>query len=149
MRFKLCIAGFLLGCVMSVVPQENTRLDRDISELLSKNDFEEIVQFILDNGDRRTYCNMYNNNPHYRIEDFSIYLNPISQFINFTRDNLSTLAGEYDEMVIMDQNSTYLYYYIKLSGERIWVYDPYEIKKIDYRNDIIKKYMPKLKGLIR
>ena len=142
------MAGLLLGCVIPVIPQENTGLARDISEILSKDDFEKIVQFVLDNGDRKTYCNMYNNNPHYKIDKFDIYLNPVSQLINFTKDRLSFLVHDYDEITIMDYNSSYLYYFIKIFNERVWIYDLYKVKQKTYEKDIQNKYIPKLKALI-
>ena len=35
-----------------------------------------IKQFILNQGLRETYCNMYNNNPAFRTKSYSFYLNP-------------------------------------------------------------------------
>ena len=41
--------------------------------------FARIQKFILDKGKRRTYCNMFNNNPCWEFPDFNAYLNPPDQ----------------------------------------------------------------------
>ncbi len=41
--------------------------------------FVRIQKFILDKGKRRTYCNMFNNNPCWKFPDFNAYLNPPDQ----------------------------------------------------------------------
>jgi hypothetical protein len=48
----------------------------DITDILSYKQFEQIKEFILTKGDTQTYCNMYSNNPHYRINNIELYLNP-------------------------------------------------------------------------
>ncbi|MDR1614327.1 MAG: hypothetical protein LBS26_02030 [Campylobacteraceae bacterium] len=79
MKYTWLIVGLLLaGMVFS---KESGQM-KDMGRILTKNDFEKIAQFILDNGDRQTYSQKYNNNPHYSLEDFHIYLDPVSQTIN-------------------------------------------------------------------
>ena len=46
-----------------------------INDLLSYNEFEDIKEFILKYGDKQTYRNYDNNNPHYSFEGFECYLN--------------------------------------------------------------------------
>ena len=41
--------------------------------------FAQIQKFILDQGKRRTYCNMFNHNPCWQFRDFNAYLNPPDQ----------------------------------------------------------------------
>ena len=146
MKGKLYMIGLLLvGVLASSMAQENSK--RDISAILSKNEFEEIVQFILDNGDRQTYCNMYNNNPHYGLEEFRIYLNPISQWINYSEENLSFSVSDYDEIVIVSYGLPD-YYCISTFNERVWIDNVYKVEQIAYENKIILEYIPKLKLLI-
>jgi len=38
--------------------------------------FDLIKTFVLTNGDKETYSNMYNNNPHYSFDGLEAYLNP-------------------------------------------------------------------------
>ena len=121
-------------------------LNRDISDIVSKQTFEEIVQYILSNGDRMTYCNMYNNSPHYGLERIDIYLNPISQFINM--EALSWSVSDYETITIKDWDSRHTYYDIRLVEERVYIYNPHEVEPAGYENDILKEYVPKLKLLI-
>src|SRR5689334_11326378 len=42
----------------------------------TKESFQKIKSFILQCGDRQTYCNMYNDNPHYQFSQFEVFLHP-------------------------------------------------------------------------
>ena len=149
MKRILLTLGFLLAGSICAFSQKNQLINRDISEILDKNDFEKIMKFILTNGDRQTYCQKYNNNPHYVLDGFDIYLDPISQWINYTKDSLSYSVDHYDKIVIMDWNSTYIYYHLKLSNGRVYIYDIYKVQSEKFENEMIKKYIPKLKSLIK
>lgn len=61
--------------------------------------FATIRQFILREGDRKTYCNRYNDNPHLGIDELDIYLNPV-------KDISCDPAGEFDE-IVFKLDSTY------------------------------------------
>jgi hypothetical protein len=152
MKYGWFIGGLLLTSMAAVFSQENSYPPvKDLSGILSKNDFEEIAQFILDNGDRMTYCQMYNNNPHYALEDFHIYLNPVSQWINFWGKlwghDLSCSVSDYNEIVIQDWNSPHIYYDIALAYEEVYLKNPYEVAPKEYYEQL-EKYIPKLKSLI-
>lgn len=43
---------------------------------VSQEDFLKIKCFILLTGDRKTYCNKWGNNPHYKFPDFEAFLDP-------------------------------------------------------------------------
>jgi len=91
----------------------------DLTEEVTVQSFKDIVSFILKNGDRQTYCNMYNNNPHYRLEGFDIYLNPIHQSINWSKDILSNTISDYPEITIRDYHVNVQYYHLKLYDNKI------------------------------
>jgi hypothetical protein len=38
--------------------------------------FDRIRRFVLEHGDRQTYCNRYNHNPHFAFAACDAYLNP-------------------------------------------------------------------------
>jgi hypothetical protein len=74
MKHGWFIGGLLLTSMAAIFSQKNSYPPiGNINGILSKNDFGEIVQFVADNGDRMTCCQMYNNNSHYSLEDFHIY----------------------------------------------------------------------------
>ena len=66
---------------------------------LSAAAFEEIKRYILALGGRRTYCNMYNHNPHHRFGWFDAYLNPDVGQRNIDCD--PDVSG-FDELVVQD-----------------------------------------------
>ncbi|CAF1155732.1 unnamed protein product [Didymodactylos carnosus] len=91
---------------------------------MSKNDndrFNLIKTFILKDGDKQTYCNMYNNNPHYNLNDFQIYLNPSIGQKNISCD---PKLSDFNEIVVHDISSEDRYYRIKLNNDNTVTFDP-------------------------
>lgn len=89
--------------------------------------FNKIIKYILRNGDKETYCNMYNDNPHYTFQFFDVYLNPESQRNINCEPNLS----EFDEIVIRDTNSKKIYYSVQSKTINSIFHDS-DIKIIEY-----------------
>lgn len=84
--------------------------------LFTKQNFKTIRSYILKNGDRTTYCNMFNNNPHFEVGNFDVFLNPINQF--GSRGNCDCPENDFTELVIWFTGSRgSQYYHIKLSAE--------------------------------
>jgi hypothetical protein len=81
----------------------------DIIHMLNYNDFEKIKNFILENGDREGYSNMYNNNPHYSFDSFETYLNPEIGQLNI---NCDPAISDFNEIVIRDLGSDPQYFYL-------------------------------------
>jgi (2Fe-2S) ferredoxin len=130
--------------------QQNTDIIKlDISATLSKADFRRIVQFVLTEGDRVTYSNKYNNNPHYRTNDFEIFLNPVNQRINWWYDDLSVNVFDYN-VIVLRTNEPRIYYDNILLGDdgKVYIYthklEPHE----GFENLLLDVYIPKLKSLI-
>jgi hypothetical protein len=121
----------------------------DISNFLSKDKFEKIVGFVLKNGDRKTYCNIYNNSPHYKLEDFNIYLNPVEQKINIVQESLSGTISDYNSITIYDCNADgkFRYYYIRLADEQVFL-DSYRYQNEEEFNftkkAFLRIYYPKI-----
>jgi hypothetical protein len=46
------------------------------TEVLSAAVFNQIKEYILEHGDRQTYCNRFNDNPHVAFSNMDIYLWP-------------------------------------------------------------------------
>ena len=61
--------------------------------------FERIKRYILALGGRRTYCNMYNANPHHRFATFDAYLTPDVGQRNI---NCDPELSDFDEIVVQD-----------------------------------------------
>jgi hypothetical protein len=103
---------FANGKSIIYAPANTLQLEfRDITHVVSVDLFESIKTFILTNGDRETYSNMYNDNPHYSFDGFESYLNPdIGQF----NPDCDTSKSDFNEIVIRDQNAIPQYYYIRI-----------------------------------
>ncbi len=87
---------------------------KDISDnvsIMTRKNFIIIRDFVLNNGSRETYCNMYNNNPHYQFTDeFEVFLNPSSQeYIN-----CDAPASEFIEIVFRTTATPFKYYHVFL-----------------------------------
>jgi len=111
----------ILGFILIIIPgccsdnDKDGKIDnisneyRDITKNLSVQKFDTIKTFILENGDRQTYCNMYNDNPHYSFEGFEAYLNPE---IGQGNINCDPEISDFNMIVIRDQNADPQYYHI-------------------------------------
>jgi len=53
---------------------------------ITRQNLIKIKQFILQQGNRETYCNMYNDNPAYQTKGYHFYLNPDSGQENINCD---------------------------------------------------------------
>lgn len=67
---------------------DNAKSDEDV---INRANLIKIKEFILKKGLRETYCNMYNNNPAYRTENYAYYLNPDSG-----QENINCEVGKSD-----------------------------------------------------
>jgi hypothetical protein len=65
---------------------------------------------ILKKGDRKTYCSMYNNNPHLALSDMDLYLNPDVGQLNI---NCDPKLSDFHHVVVYDRTAN-TYYGIKL-----------------------------------
>jgi len=128
---------------------------RDITQILSVSNFESIKKYILKNGDRQTYCNMYNDNPHFSYGYFHVYLNPEIGQANIDCD---PQKSDFNEIVIRDQNSEPQYYYLhivrlgdlenekiikvdtRMKENRIYILNPYK-NDLNIMEDSVKSYI--------
>jgi hypothetical protein len=78
---------------------------------VSPNSFRAIKALIFERGDRQTYCNMYNDNPHLGFEGFDVFLNPDTGQANI---NCDPSRSDFNEMVIRDWRTQKLYFLLKL-----------------------------------
>lgn len=115
----------------------------NITESLSVDKFTNIVSYILKNGDRTFYCNRYNNSPHYKVDSFDVYLNPISQFTNWSADKLLNEVSDYNTIVIQDFKADIIYYHIMLNDNSVvLVCDDEKKKKEIVLKTFFIKYLP-------
>ncbi|WP_430907688.1 hypothetical protein [Maribacter sp. 2-571] len=76
-----------------------------MQERFSAKDFKRIRNFIFKNGDRKTFRNFDNHNPHYRFNGFDVYLGTGDQRGLLLEDEVQKKA--YIELIIRaDQNHT-------------------------------------------
>ncbi len=78
-----------------------------VSGLISSNEFEEIKEFILKNGNRITYRNFDNNNPHYKFKSCDIFLGADIGQRNINND---PETSDFNQLIIADRDSNIKYY---------------------------------------
>jgi hypothetical protein len=103
------------------------------ADLLTAAVFKKIQNHVLTHGDRETYCNMYNNNPHLLVEGIDIYLNPENGQENM---NCEASLSKFDHMVLRRRKQFEVYHRLKLNTEQngpelVMQYDtkPEEVQK--------------------
>ena len=78
-------------------PAPVTEVPHESNGVLTAAAFNQIKDYILVHGDRQTYCNMFNNNPHVALGDMDIYLNPDTGQQNI---NCDLKLSDFNHMVI-------------------------------------------------
>jgi hypothetical protein len=66
---------FLSGVAWAQNLEAQVRIGQQ-EETISRKNLVKIKEFILKQGKRETYCNMFNNNPAHRTKNYHFYLNP-------------------------------------------------------------------------
>ena len=140
--YGICIYLLLNAYVMQNRMKEMKGNYVDITTEVSVEKFNMIAAAILKDGDRRPYCNKYNNSPHLKLDSFDVYLNPVSQFTNWSADKLSAEVSDYNVLVIQDNSSDIIYYHIILKDHAV-VLDGDEPGRIEIiRQNFIHTYLP-------
>ena len=114
-----------LACV-GVAISKNTdvrlRIEQTGSDekVITRDNLQKIKQFILQKGQRETYCNMYNDNPAHHTNGFYFYLNPDtgqenincdpakSDFNNLTIRSAAGGQNQYRTVEFLDLRAIYL-----------------------------------------
>ncbi len=84
---------------------------------LTPENFDRIVRFILERGDRLTWCNMYNLNPHLQLPGFDAFLNPDVGQRNI---NCDPERSGFDELVIRFRVDGWEYLRVKRRGGAVF-----------------------------
>lgn len=83
--------------------------------------FEQLRAYIINNGDRKTYCPNYKDNPHLTVSHLflDIYLNPTNN------NGVDPTENDYNVMYMVEEQGTRLvHYYLYLSPRRdVYIYD--------------------------
>ena len=133
-----------------------------INQHLSTEQFEQVKNFILEKGDRSTFRNIDNDNPHYRIRHFNIYLGASN------RHNLygDPAISDFNEIIVYDSSNDIQYFYIKIvrKGDKkdADIYVPQELEESNVyllniygedtdkmQEDFLNNYLPEIKQLIK
>lgn len=122
----------------------------DISNSCSVEQFNEIVHFILQKGQRQTYGNMYNNNPFYQFGKIEVYLNPKRQFPSKEEEKE---PSTYTSILFVDRNARgekhiFMYSDIRKDDEAKKIYldsEMYETEEtMQQRYKIVETYLQKI-----
>ena len=119
LAFSICASNVF---ATTIEVRLRIRNDKSDEKILNRANLIKIKQFILQQGQTQTYCNMYNNNPVYRTKSYHFYLNPDSgqQNINCDPDksdfhhltiHILALTGkknQYRTVDFLDEHDTYI-----------------------------------------
>ena len=114
------------------------------------SDFQNLRKFVFKYGDRKTYRNFDSNNPHYRFDDFDVYLGTGDQRASLETKEIK--VKEYTELVIHDGN--YHTFYLTSSETENFGQGHLEKGKVYWHNQNYQdagkaaKYLAKLKKVL-
>ena len=149
------------NCYSNTNPVRRNMTFIDISKILSVNEFEKIKNFILKKGDRQTYRNFDNDNPHYGFNGFEVFLASDIGQKNIRND---PAKSDFNELTIYDRKASIQYYriFIVRKGDiksnkfgikkgmkegKVYLVDVYE-NGINALIKILPKYLEKIKTQI-
>ena len=90
------------------------RIREGANSVVTMDNFLRIKEFVLAGGQRRTYCNMYNNNPFYGFEGLTVFLHPDGGQENINCDlNLS----DFNHIVFNTSNPGYSYWHVYIDPD--------------------------------
>lgn len=96
------------------------RQKKEEEKTITRENLVEIQQFILKQGKRETYCNMYGSNPAYHTKGYRLYLNPDtgqenincdpqkSEFHNLTIRRSDDGKNQYRNVEFLDKHYVYI-----------------------------------------
>jgi hypothetical protein len=96
------------------------RQKKSEEKTITRENLIKIQRFILTQGKRETYCNMYNNNPAFQTKTYRFYLNPDtgqenincdpkkSEFHNLTIRNAGGGKNQYRTVEFLDRRCVYI-----------------------------------------
>lgn len=121
MRFLLFSVLFILFLPAKSQETTDSSMLIKIDDSLNFYDFEQMRSFILHNGDRKTYCPNYTDNPHYEMKEknLEIYMNP------FVAGDYKPKELDYTIMYIISKHNKIPFnYYLYLTDKRdVYLYD--------------------------
>lgn len=123
----------------------------NITSLIDTNEFEKIKKFIISNGDRMTYRNFDNNNPHYKFKNCDIFLGSDVGQKNINND---PQFSDFNQLTITDWNSDIRYYELiivrkgSLKENKAWIREGMEENQV-YLVDVYNKGLKLMKNNLR
>ena len=91
---------------------------KNIDPVLNLDNFILIKNFILAQGRRQTYCNMFNDNPAYNIADCYYYLNPDTGQANI---NCDPTKSDFNTLVIYGHDTASYHVSIKQGDSHLYI----------------------------
>lgn len=74
------------------------------ADALTRENLLRIKAYILAKGDRQTYCNMYNDNPHFRFRNVDCFLDPDTGQQNI---NCDPKLSDFNHLVVRTEHMDY------------------------------------------
>ena len=96
----------------------------NITDLMDSEAFEKTKAFILENGDKMTFRNFDNHNPHYKFSNCDAFLGADIGQRNINND---PRVSDFNELTIVDRNAVIQYHHViivrkgDLAAEKVWI----------------------------
>jgi len=108
MKWMIAFILLLTGCNTSRMIKDNNSYS-NITATFSPGAFEQVKDFILAKGERRTYRNFDNHNPYLRFGGYEAYLGADIGQRNLIND---PALSDFNELTILDRDGPVRYYII-------------------------------------
>ncbi len=149
MKILLLVSLLLSGCSASKpTGKMDNRSFENISTFFSTEVFEMVKNFILTKGDRKTYRNFDNRNPHYSFVQFEVFL---GSDIGQQNINNNPELSDFNQMTIVERNGTVRYYEMiivrpgDIEKRKAWIQKGMKEGEV-YLVDVYGQGLDKMKG---
>ncbi|WCM41262.1 hypothetical protein MG290_09860 [Flavobacterium sp. CBA20B-1] len=115
--------------------------EKDISTQFSAKEFTQLRAFVLKNGDRMSFRNFDNDNPHYKLDTIDLYLGTFKQNLEQTQKE-----NEYTELIIRVKEEKINTITLKLEDDMVFLVDVYD-NGFEELETVLKNHLNSLKNI--
>lgn len=147
---NISILTILLCCQIYREQNEDNiilmKLDNEQEKVLTVENFIKIRNFVIDQGETMTYCNMFNDNPTFQINETArIFLNPSSQkYID-----CKAPKEEFVEIIVFEEYPEIKYFCLYMIQNKLQLMDYRKNNDLKNTKTALEKYFNQTLYLIK
>lgn len=138
----IVVFGVFFSCGHSKTAIQSPMIpkEKDISNQFSAKEFKQLRTFVFNNGNRLTFRNFDNNNPHCKRDGIDLFFGTFQQHFG-----KNPMEEDYTELIIRVKEEKINYITLKLDDDKVYLVDVYR-KGFQELETVLKKHLNSLKN---